>query len=222
MQNRRSFRLSLVLIRQIKTPPARKASASRIIPTAATPVSYTHLVIAYGRVEYDTYTRELVFMPDVIEKIEEKKRHDIADEKRVELHVHTKLSEMDGVCDIEEFIAPVSYTHLDVYKRQQRILVAQALLGKPRLLLFDEPTAGLDPKERVSLRNVFQALGKDHILLIATHVVSDVETIVKEVIFLKKGKVIDPDDVAAMIERTAPAATLEEVYLHLFEEEAVQ
>lgn len=105
---------------------------------------------------------------------------------------------------------------------KQRILVAQALLGKPRLLLFDEPTAGLDPKERVSLRNVFQDLGKDHILLIATHVVSDVETIVKEVIFLKKGKVIDPDDVAAMIERTAPASTLEEVYLHLFEEEAVQ
>lgn len=62
-------------------------------------------VIAYGRVEYDTYTRELVFMPDVIEQTAEKKRHDTADEKRVELHVHTKLSEMDGVCDIEEFIA---------------------------------------------------------------------------------------------------------------------
>ena len=61
-------------------------------------------VVAYGKVEYDNFTRDLVFMPDVIEKVAEVKRIDDAEEKRVELHVHTKLSEMDGVCGIEEYI----------------------------------------------------------------------------------------------------------------------
>ncbi len=61
-------------------------------------------IMAYGKVEFDTYSRELVFMPDVIQKVAEIKRVDEEEEKRVELHVHTKLSEMDGVCDIGEFI----------------------------------------------------------------------------------------------------------------------
>ncbi|MEG2799599.1 MAG: PolC-type DNA polymerase III [Erysipelotrichaceae bacterium] len=61
-------------------------------------------VSVYGRVDYDSYSRELVMMPDVITKIPEVKRIDDSEEKRVELHLHTKTSEMDGVCDIEEFI----------------------------------------------------------------------------------------------------------------------
>lgn len=70
-------------------------------------------VIAYGNVEYDMYSRELVFMPHVIEKIQEVKRVDEAEEKRVELHVHTKLSEMDGVCDITEYIKTANEWGMD-------------------------------------------------------------------------------------------------------------
>ena len=62
----------------------------------------------YGRSEYDEYMREMIFIPEVIEEISTTKRMDTASEKRVELHCHTKLSEMDGVCDIDEFIQTAS------------------------------------------------------------------------------------------------------------------
>lgn len=103
---------------------------------------------------------------------------------------------------------------------KQRILVAQALLGKPKLLLLDEPTAGLDPKERVSLRNVFASLANDHTIFIATHVVSDVESIAKKVLFLKKGKLVDQGSVGELLEKHQQDS-LEKVYLHVFGQEDV-
>lgn len=101
---------------------------------------------------------------------------------------------------------------------RQRMLVASALLGSPKVLLFDEPTAGLDPKERVSLRNVFASLKQDHILLIATHVVSDVESIADQVIFLKKGRMIEQGSPHALSEKYSQFQGLEELYLSLFHE----
>lgn len=74
---------------------------------------------------------------------------------------------------------------------KQRILIAQAVLGNPELLIMDEPTAGLDPKERIRIRNLISSVSAGRIVLIATHVVSDVECIADQILFLRKGELID-------------------------------
>ncbi|MGN0575608.1 MAG: ABC transporter ATP-binding protein [Ruminococcus sp.] len=74
---------------------------------------------------------------------------------------------------------------------KQRALIAQAMLGSPKILILDEPTAGLDPKERIRIRNLISKLALNQIVIIATHVVSDVAFIAKEILLMKKGVLID-------------------------------
>lgn len=73
---------------------------------------------------------------------------------------------------------------------KQRVMLAQALLGDPKLLIMDEPTAGLDPGERIRIRNYISELSRDKIIILATHVVSDIECIANKVLLLKQGKIV--------------------------------
>lgn len=73
---------------------------------------------------------------------------------------------------------------------KQRLGIAQALLNEPKLLILDEPTAGLDPKERVRFRNLIESLGKESIVLLSTHIVSDIEHIADEILMMKEGRLI--------------------------------
>ncbi|MGN0682214.1 MAG: ATP-binding cassette domain-containing protein, partial [Oscillospiraceae bacterium] len=73
---------------------------------------------------------------------------------------------------------------------KQRLGIAQALIGNPSVLIFDEPTAGLDPKERMRFRNIISSLGSEKIVILATHIVSDISYIANKIILLNKGNII--------------------------------
>lgn len=102
---------------------------------------------------------------------------------------------------------------------KQRILIAQAIMGNPELIILDEPTVGLDPKERIALRERICQLADGRIILVSTHVVSDIESIADEVIVLKSGRMTNRDSVDNLCAQHGNAADLEEVYMHIFGED---
>jgi ABC-2 type transport system ATP-binding protein len=94
---------------------------------------------------------------------------------------------------------------------KQRLGIAQALLNHPKLLILDEPTAGLDPKERVRFRNLIESLGNESIVLLSTHIVSDIEHIADRVIMIRDGQLI-------YNESAVNTSDLESLYLEKFGE----
>ena len=99
-----------------------------------------------------------------------------------------RINELLGLVNMEQAADKKMKTYSGGMK--QRIGIAQAMLNEPKLLVLDEPTAGLDPKERVRFRNLIAELGKDSIVVLSTHIVSDVENIAGRILMMKKGQLI--------------------------------
>ena len=118
-------------------------------------------------------------------------------------------------------LAEKAYRPIGTYSggMKQRILVAQAILGDPHLVVLDEPTAGLDPKERVRIRENIRNISGNKIVLVSTHVVSDIESIANEIILLREGKIVDHDTVPSLCKKHGDVKNLEQVYLQVFGEE---
>ncbi len=87
----------------------------------------------------------------------------------------------------------------DVYDRlignlskgyRQRVGIAQALIGNPRVLIFDEPTVGLDPKQIIDIRNLIRMLGKEHTIILSTHILPEVQAVCDRIVVINKGKIV--------------------------------
>lgn len=87
--------------------------------------------------------------------------------------------------------------------QRQRVGIAQALLGEPSLLVFDEPTVGLDPEERIHFRNLFSRSAQDRLVLLSTHIIEDVQSVCDQIVVMDGGRILFAGTPAAMIRAAA-------------------
>ncbi len=132
------------------------------------------------------------------------------------------LSEIDRVLEMTN-LQDVRHKKVGAFSggMKQRVLLAQALLGDPKVLILDEPTAGLDPRERARLRDHIYRLAQDRIVLLATHIVSDIEAISDQILLIRKGTLLRSGTATELIDSLPDTLTpvlhafsLEDVYLY--------
>lgn len=112
----------------------------------------------------------------------------VYDLKKCKLNKKKHIEEIVEILNIKDvYKRPIS--HLSKGYRQ-RVGIAQALVGNPEVLIFDEPTVGLDPKQIIEIRNLINSLGKSHTIILSTHILPEVQTVCDRVVIINKGQLV--------------------------------
>ena len=110
------------------------------------------------------------------------------DLKNCKLNRTKHLKEICEVLKITNVYRRVIRNHSKGYR--QRVGIAQALIGNPKIIIFDEPTVGLDPKQIIEIRNLIRNLGRDHTVILSTHILQEVQAVCDRIIIINKGKIV--------------------------------
>ncbi|MBE6602622.1 MAG: ATP-binding cassette domain-containing protein [Ruminococcaceae bacterium] len=110
------------------------------------------------------------------------------DLKRCKLDRQQHLDEVCETVKIKDVYNKVIRTLSKGYR--QRVGIAQALIGKPKVIIFDEPTVGLDPKQIIEIRNLIRGLGKEHTVILSTHILQEVQAVCDRIVIINKGKIV--------------------------------
>jgi len=110
-----------------------------------------------------------------------------------------KAEHIKEICDVVQITDAYNRVIRNLSKGyRQRVGIASALVGNPDVLIFDEPTNGLDPKQIIDIRNLIKKLGEDHTIILSTHILSEVQTICDRIIIIGKGKIVTDEYVQNM------------------------
>ena len=122
---------------------------------------------------------------------------DMTVEEYLNFNYDLKCCRLDRAVHLEQVCETVKIK--DVYKKvirtlskgyRQRVGIAQALIGNPKVIIFDEPTVGLDPKQIIEIRNLIRGLGKEHTVILSTHILQEVQAVCDRIIIINKGKIV--------------------------------
>ena len=110
------------------------------------------------------------------------------DLKRCRLNREEHIAEVCETVKIKDVYHKVIRTLSKGYR--QRVGIAQALIGRPKVIIFDEPTVGLDPKQIIEIRNLIRGLGKEHTVILSTHILQEVQAVCDRIVIINKGKIV--------------------------------
>ena len=122
---------------------------------------------------------------------------DMTVEEYLNFNYDLKCCKLDRATHLEQVCETVKIK--DVYRKvirtlskgyRQRVGIAQALIGNPKVIIFDEPTVGLDPKQIIEIRNLIRGLGKDHTVILSTHILQEVQAVCDRIVIINKGKIV--------------------------------